>query len=130
MWADVEFVVTTRVPFRTWIWPTRLYWLGQEVVYWFQCWSNSFCVVGLSNNLSAIDVKTHDSVLEKNTIYNFGTIFQLDWNPRITSTFKTASKKIGALIRSMKLFSLEVIIYFYKSTIQPCMSVLVLLTAT
>ena len=75
-------------------------------------------------------MKTHDSVLEKNTIYNFGTIFQLDWNPRITSTFKTASKKIGALIRSMKLFSLEVILYFYKSTIQPCMSVLVLLTAT
>ena len=34
---------------------------------------------------------------------------------------KTASKKIGALISSMKFLSPEVALYFYKSTIQPCM---------
>ena len=34
---------------------------------------------------------------------------------------KTASKKIGALIRSRKFLSPEVPLYFYKSTIQPCM---------
>ena len=34
---------------------------------------------------------------------------------------KTASKKIGALIRSMKFLSPEFALYLYKSTIQPCM---------
>ena len=34
---------------------------------------------------------------------------------------KTASKKIGALIRSMKFLSPEVALYLYKSTIRPCM---------
>ena len=37
------------------------------------------------------------------------------------SVAKTASKKIGALIRSMKFLSPEVTLYFYKSTIRPCM---------
>ena len=31
------------------------------------------------------------------------------------------SKKIGALIRSMKFLPPEVALYLYKSTIQPCM---------
>ena len=34
---------------------------------------------------------------------------------------KTASKKIRALIRSMKFLSPEVALYLYKSTIRPCM---------
>ena len=34
---------------------------------------------------------------------------------------KTASKKIGALICSMKFLSPEVALYLYKSTIRPCM---------
>ena len=34
---------------------------------------------------------------------------------------KTASQKIGALIRSMKFFSPEVTLYLYKSTIRPCL---------
>ena len=33
----------------------------------------------------------------------------------------TASKKIGASIRSMKSLSPEVALYLYKSTIHPCM---------
>ena len=37
------------------------------------------------------------------------------------SIAKTVSKKIGALIRSMKFLSLEVALYLYKSTIRPCM---------
>ena len=36
------------------------------------------------------------------------------------SIAKTASKKIGALIPSMKFLSPEVALYLYKSTIQPC----------
>ena len=34
---------------------------------------------------------------------------------------KTASKKIGALIRSVKFLSPEVALYLYESTIHPCM---------
>ena len=46
---------------------------------------------------------------------------KLDWGPYIVSIAKTASKKIGALIGSMKFLSLEVALYLYKSTIRPCM---------
>ena len=46
---------------------------------------------------------------------------KLDLGSYIISTAKTASKKIGALIRSMKCLSPKVILYLYKSTKQPCM---------
>ena len=36
---------------------------------------------------------------------------KLDWGSYIISTAKTASKKIGALIRSMKCLSPEVVLY-------------------
>ena len=42
---------------------------------------------------------------------------KLDWGSYITSTAKTASKKTGVLIRSMKFFFLDVALYLYKSTI-------------
>ena len=42
---------------------------------------------------------------------------KLDWG----SIAKTSSKKTGALICSMKFFSLEVALYLYKSTIRLCM---------
>ena len=38
---------------------------------------------------------------------------KLDWGSYIISIAKTASKKIGTLIRSMKLFSPEVALYLY-----------------
>ena len=43
-----------------------------------------------------------------------------DWGSYIISIAKTASKKIGALIRSMKFLSPDVTLYVYKSTIHPC----------
>ena len=46
---------------------------------------------------------------------------KLDWGSYIISIVKTASKKIGALIHSMKFLSPEVALYLYKSTIRPCM---------
>ena len=46
---------------------------------------------------------------------------KLDWGSYIVSIGKTASKKIGALIHSMKFLSPEVSLYLYKSTIHPCM---------
>ena len=45
---------------------------------------------------------------------------RLDWGSYIISIAKTASKKIGALIRSMKFLSPEVSLYLYKSTTRPC----------
>ena len=46
---------------------------------------------------------------------------KLDWGSYIISVAKTASKKIGALIRPMKYLSPEVALYLYKSTIRPRM---------
>ena len=63
------------------------------------------------------------SVLEEKTSFKMlGLIFssKLNWGSYIVSIAKTASKKIGALIRSMKFLSSEVALYLYKSTIQPC----------
>ena len=45
---------------------------------------------------------------------------ELDWGSYIISVAKTASKKIGALIRSMKFLFPEVALYLYKSTIHTC----------
>ena len=46
---------------------------------------------------------------------------KLNWGSYIISVAKTASKKIGVLIRCMKFLSPEVALYLYKSTIRPCM---------
>ena len=46
---------------------------------------------------------------------------KLNWGPYINSIAKTASRKIGALIPSMKFRSLEVAMYLYKSTTRSCM---------
>ena len=64
------------------------------------------------------------SVLEEKTSSKMlGLTFssKLDWGSYIVSSAKTASKKIGALIRSGKFLSPEVALYLYKSTIQSCM---------
>ena len=46
---------------------------------------------------------------------------KLDWGTYIFSVAKTASKKIGALISSMKFCSTKVALYLSKSTMRPCM---------
>ena len=77
-----------------------------------------------SKNTGAIDVKMDESVLEEKTSFKMlGLTFysKLDWSSYIVSITKTTSKKIGALIRSMKFLSPEVALYLYKSTIRPCM---------
>ena len=77
-----------------------------------------------SNNNSSIDVKIYGSFLEEKSSFKMlGLTFssKLDWGSYIISISKTASKKIGALIRSMKFLSPEVALYLYKSTICPCM---------
>ena len=77
-----------------------------------------------SNNNGCIDVKIDGSVLEEKSYFKMlGMTFssKLDWGFYIISIAKTASKKIGALIRSMKFLSPDVSLYLYKSTIRPCM---------
>ena len=73
-----------------------------------------------SNNNGAIDVKMAGSILEeKSSIKMLGLTFssKLDWGSYIISIAKTASKKIGALICSMKFLSSKVALYLYKFTI-------------
>ena len=77
-----------------------------------------------SNNNGSIDVKMGGSSLEEKSSFKMlGLTFssKLDWGSYIISIAKTASKKIGALIRSMKFLSPEGALYLYKSTIRPCM---------
>ena len=77
-----------------------------------------------SKNTGAIDVKMDGSILEEKTSFKMlGLTFssKLDWSSYIVSIAKTASKKIGALIRSMEFLSPEVTLYLYKYTIRPCM---------
>ena len=77
-----------------------------------------------SNNNGSIDVKMGGSILEEKSSFKMlGLTFfsKLDWGSYIISIAKTASKKIGALIRAMKFLSPEVALYLYKSTIRPCM---------
>ena len=65
-----------------------------------------------------------ESVLEEKSSFKMlGLTFssKLVWSSYIISIAKTASKKIGALIRSMKFLSPEVALYLYKSTIHLCM---------
>ena len=71
-------------------------------------------------NTGAIDVKMDGSVLEeKKSFKMLGLTFssKLAWGSYIVSIAKTASKKIGAVIRSLKFLSPEVALYLYKSTI-------------
>ena len=77
-----------------------------------------------SDKNDSIELKMDGSVLEEKSSFQIlGLTFssKLDWGPCIISVDKTASKKIGALICSMKFLSPEVALYLCKSTICPCM---------
>ena len=69
-----------------------------------------------SNNNGSIDVKMDGSVLEEKSSFKMlGLTFssKLDWGSYIISIAKITSKKIGALIRSIKFHSPEVALYLY-----------------
>ena len=63
------------------------------------------------------------SILEEKSSKMLGLTFssKLDWGSYIISIAITGSRKIGALIRSMKFLSPVVALSLYKSTIHPCM---------
>ena len=76
-----------------------------------------------SKNTGGIDVKMNGSVLEEKSSFKMpGLTFssKLDWDSYIISIAKTARKKIGALICSVRFLSPEVALYLYKCTIWPC----------
>ena len=66
-----------------------------------------------SYNTGIIDVKMDGSVLEEKSSFKMLelTSSKLDWGSYIISIAATASKKIGALILSMKFLSPEVALY-------------------
>ena len=77
-----------------------------------------------SNNNGLIDLKMDGSVLEEKLSFKMLALTfssKLDWGSYIISIAKIASKKIGALIRSVKFLYSEVALYLYKSTIHLCM---------
>ena len=102
-----------------------------DTVDWYRKWLIGFIAgktqltsFGQYNNTGAIDMKRNGSVLKKTLCFNMlGLTFssKLDRDSYIISIDKTASKKIGALICSIKLLSPEVTLYLCKSTIWPYM---------
>ena len=99
----------------------------QDIIDWGKKWLADFNArktqlvsFDRSNNTGSINMKMDGSVLEEKSSFKMlGLTFssKLDWGSYIISIVKTASKKIGALICSMKLLSPEVALYLYKSTI-------------
>ena len=97
---------------------------GRNWLVNFNAGKTQLFLFGWSNNTGAIGVKMDGSVLEeKSSSKMLGLTFssKLDWGSYIISIAKTASKKMEALVRSMKFISPEVVLYLCKSTIQPCM---------
>ena len=77
-----------------------------------------------SNITGAVYVKMGGSLVEEKSSFKMlGLTFssKVDRGSYIISISKTASKRTGVLIHSMKFLSPEVALYFYKSTIQPWM---------
>ena len=97
---------------------------GKKWLVDFNAGKTQLVLFDRSNNNGSIDVIMDGSVLEEKSSFKMlGLTFssKLDWGSYIISIAKTASKKIGALIRSMKFLSPEVALYLYKSTIRSCM---------
>ena len=97
---------------------------GKKWLVDFNAGKTQLVLFDWSNNNGSIDVKMVGSTLEEKSCFKMLALTfssKLGWGSYIISIAKTASKKIGALIRSMKFLSPEVALYLYKSTIRPCM---------
>ena len=97
---------------------------GRKWLVDFNAGKTQLVLFDCSKNTAAIDVKKDGTVLKEKTSFKMlGLTFssKLNWGCYIVSIAKTASKKIEALIRSIKFLSPEVALYLYKSTIRPCM---------
>ena len=96
---------------------------GKKWLVDFNAGKTQLVLFDQSNNNGSIDVKMDGSLLEEKSSFNMVELTfssKLDWGSYSISVAKSASKKIVALIRSMKFLSAEVALYVYKSTIRPC----------
>ena len=85
---------------------------GKKWLVYFNAGKTRLVLFDRSNSSGSIDVKMDGSVLqEKSSFRMLGLTFssKLDRGSYITSIAKTASKKIGALIRSLKFFLLRLL---------------------
>ena len=97
---------------------------GKKWLVDFDAGKTQLVLIDQSNNNGSIDVKMVGSTLEEKSSFKMLELTfssKLGWGFYIISIAETASKKIGALIRSMKFLSPEVALYFYQSTLHPCM---------
>ena len=95
----------------------------QDTVDWGKNWLVNFNA-GKTQLVSFDRSNNNGPILEEKSSFKIlGLTFssKLDWGSYTISIAKTASKKIGALIRSMKFLSPEVALCLYKSIIWPCM---------
>ena len=117
-------MATTRMSFWTWIWSTRHWtWAGSGFLIsmlvklnWFR-FSSLIALVLLMWKWMVLFLK------KNHLLWCWDESSLLNWIGLPTfSVAKTVSKKIGALIRSIKFLSPEVPLYYlYKSTIWSCM---------
>ena len=78
----------------------------------------------LATNSGVITIKIGEALLEEKSPFQLLSLLftsKLDWGSYIFSFAKADSKKIGALLCSMKFLSLELVLYHYKSLIRQCM---------
>ena len=120
MWSGIWSVVTTWIGFWIWIWSERhLEWCNKWLVD-FNVGKTQLVLLKWSNNSGSIDVRMDGSVIEEKSSFKMLRLTfscKSDWDSQNISIPKTASKKIGTLIRSMKFVSPEVALYIYISTI-------------
>ena len=99
-----------------------------DIVDWGRKWLLDFnagktqlVMFDRSNNIDTVDVKVDGSVLEEKSsfkIMGFTFSSKLHWDFYIIFIAKTYSKKIGALVCSLKFISPEAALHLYKSTIR------------
>ena len=97
---------------------------GKKWLVDFNAWKTQLVSFDWSSSNGPVDVDVDRSVLqEKSSFKMLGLTFfsKLDWVSCIISIAKTVSKRIGALIHSIKFLSPEAALYLCGSTIRPCM---------
>ena len=87
---------------------------GKEWLVGFNAGKTQLVLFDWSNKNGSIDVKMGGSILEEKSCFKMLWLTfssKLDWGSDIISIAKTTSKKIGALIGSIKFLSPEVALY-------------------
>ena len=97
---------------------------GKKWLVEFNAGKYPLVLFGRSNNTGAIDGKIEGSVLDGKSSFKMLRLTfssKLGWGfYNISNIAKTASKKIGALIRSMTFLFPEVALYVHKPSIEFC----------